>query len=133
MHKYLLNNTEVCMQWTYFGTTPSMPAHLVMVMITSMHFFPSCGTDRVHIWRNPNSDDIQFAERVSNKVIMKLKFEWFRNLKIPKLQVVAIPEFRNDINMNFGLVAIRETSIIYNENLHSIAHKIEAAWSITVW
>ncbi|XP_029670087.1 glutamyl aminopeptidase-like [Formica exsecta] len=64
MHKYLLNNTEVCMQWTYFGTTPSMPAHLVMVMITSICFF-------------------------------------------------------------------RETSIIYNENLHSIAHKIEAAWSIT--
>ncbi|XP_029675869.1 aminopeptidase M1-B-like [Formica exsecta] len=86
------------------------------------------------MWRNLNTDDIQFAERVSNKVLMKLKFEWFKSLKkvkIPKLQLVAIPGFRNDINMNFGLVAIRETSIIYNENLHSIAHKIEAAWSIT--
>ncbi|XP_029665619.1 glutamyl aminopeptidase-like [Formica exsecta] len=130
--KYKLNNTEICMQWTYFDTTPSIPAHLVMVMISSMHFFPNYGKDNIYIWRNPYSDDIQFAERVSNKVIMKLKFEWFKSLKklkvkIPNLQLVAIPGFRNDINMNFGFVAIRETSIIYDENLHSVAHKIEAA------
>ncbi|XP_029680867.1 glutamyl aminopeptidase-like, partial [Formica exsecta] len=130
IYKHKLNNTETCMQWTYFDTTPSIPAHLVMVMISSMHFYPNNGIDKDYFWRNPDSEHVQFAERVSNKIIMKLKFEWFKPLKkmkVPKLQLVAIPGFRNDINMNFGFVAIRETSVIYNENLHSVAHKIEVA------
>ncbi|KAL6422725.1 hypothetical protein ACFW04_010746 [Cataglyphis niger] len=103
---YKLNDTEECMQWTYFSVKSFIPAHLVII-ISPIHYFPGCGTDRIHFWQNPNSDNIKFAERVSGKVIMKLKFEWFRKMKMRKLQLIAIPNFRNDINMNFGLVAIR--------------------------
>ncbi|XP_050463390.1 glutamyl aminopeptidase-like isoform X2 [Cataglyphis hispanica] len=127
---YKLNNTEECMRWTYFGIKSFLPAHLAII-ISPINLFPGCGTDRIHFWQNPKSNDIKFAERVSNKVIMKLKFEWFRKMKIPKLQLIAIPNFRNNINMNFGLVIIRDTNIFYNENLHSVTHKIEVARLIT--
>ncbi|KAL6422728.1 hypothetical protein ACFW04_010746 [Cataglyphis niger] len=127
---YKLNDTEECMQWTYFSVKSFIPAHLVII-ISPIHYFPGCGTDRIHFWQNPNSDNIKFAERVSGKVIMKLKFEWFRKMKMRKLQLIAIPNFRNDINMNFGLVAIRDTNIFYDKNLHSVAHKIEMARLIT--
>ncbi|XP_029157631.1 aminopeptidase M1-like, partial [Nylanderia fulva] len=40
---------------------------------------------------------------------------------------VAIPNFHDKGTIVFGLVLYRETDIIYNKNLYSIAHKIEVA------
>ncbi|CAL1676416.1 unnamed protein product [Lasius platythorax] len=122
----LLHNVETYFQWTHFDTTPEMNAHLVVVMLTPL--FRSSGTNRIHMWRIPYcAKHIKFAQRIANKVMMKLKFEWFRKLEIPELQLVTISDFQNDTNMNFGLVTIRETNIIYDENVHSVAQKIEVA------
>ncbi|CAL1676412.1 unnamed protein product [Lasius platythorax] len=126
VYKPKLHNIETNMQWTHFNTTPAMYAHLVMVILSPLLHRSS--TNRIDMWhRSYCAEHIKFAQRIANKVMMKLKFEWFKKLEVPKLQLVAIPYFRNDTNMNFGIVIIRETNIIYDENVHSVAQKIEVA------
>lgn len=109
---------------THFNTT-AMDAHLVMVVLSSLLH---TSTNGIHMWhRLYCAEYIKFAQRIASKVVMKFKFAWFKKLEVPELQLVAIPDKRNDIDVHSGLVLIREMSIIYDENVHSIAQKIEVA------
>ncbi|XP_072752778.1 uncharacterized protein [Anoplolepis gracilipes] len=121
-----MHENETYMKWTCFNTTPPMSTYIVTVVISSTDVIKfETKKSRIIIWRRPDLDHMEFAEMIATKTMTKFKHEW-KELKIPKVQFVAIHSLLYD-NENWGLLLNRETDIIYDENLDSVAHKIEVA------
>ncbi|XP_072749168.1 thyrotropin-releasing hormone-degrading ectoenzyme-like isoform X2 [Anoplolepis gracilipes] len=118
--------TETYMKWTCFNTTPPMSTYIVTVVISSTNVIKfETNKSRIIIWRRPDLDHMEFAEMIATKAMTKFEHEW-KELKIPKVQFVAIHSLPYD-NENWGLLLNSETDIIYDKNLHSVAHKINIA------
>ncbi|XP_029672009.1 glutamyl aminopeptidase-like [Formica exsecta] len=115
--------TETHMKWTYFDITPAMSTYIVTLAITPINALYNFRIGRIILWRRPELQHMKYAQMVANKVMLEVKWG---NLKIPTVQFVAIYGLLYD-NQNWGLVLNRETSIMYDENLHSVAHKINVA------
>ncbi|XP_072744847.1 glutamyl aminopeptidase-like [Anoplolepis gracilipes] len=124
--KHEVHETETYMKWTCFDTTPPTSTYVVTVVISSADVYKfETIESRIIIWRRPESDHMEFAEMISTKAMIIFEYKWTK-LKIPKVQFVAIQSLLYD-NENWGLVLNRESNIIYNENIDSVAHKIEIA------
>ncbi|XP_072750367.1 aminopeptidase N-like [Anoplolepis gracilipes] len=124
--KHEMHETETYMKWTCFNTTPPMSTYIVTLVISSIDFFKfEAEHSRIIIWRRPELDHMQFAEIIATGAMIILRHKW-TELKIPKVQFVAIQSLLYD-NENWGLLLNRETDIIYDKNLDSVAHKIKVA------
>ncbi|XP_072754356.1 aminopeptidase Ey-like [Anoplolepis gracilipes] len=119
--------TKADMKRTFFKITPEMPTYLVTVVISSVRFICDKNkTDRAIIWHRPElQHELKFALMVANKTVTLFEWKW-KNLNISTVQIVAINGLPYD-NIKWRLVLNREIDIIYDENLHSVAHKIEVA------
>ncbi|XP_072750378.1 aminopeptidase N-like [Anoplolepis gracilipes] len=124
--EHKMHENETYMKWTCFNTTPPMSTYIVTVVISSTDVIKfESKKSRIIIWRRPDLDHMEFAEMIATKTMTKFEHEW-KELKIPKVQFVAIHSLLYD-NENWGLLLNRKTDIIYDENLDSVAHKIEVA------
>ncbi|XP_072754641.1 aminopeptidase N-like [Anoplolepis gracilipes] len=124
--KHEMLETETYMKWTCFNTTPPMSTYIVTVVISSAELIKfETKKSRIIMWRRPKLDHMEFTEMIATQTMMLYEFEW-KELKIPKVQFVAIHNLLYD-NENWGLLLNRESNVIYNENLDSVAHKIEVA------
>ncbi|XP_072753456.1 aminopeptidase Ey-like isoform X1 [Anoplolepis gracilipes] len=117
--------TKSHMKWTFFKITPEMPTYLVTVVISSGTLvYDKYETDKVIVWHRPElQQEMKFALMVANKTMTLFEWKW-KKLNILTVQFVAIYGLPYN-NQSWGLVLNREIDIIYDENLHSVAHKIE--------
>ncbi|XP_072749354.1 aminopeptidase N-like [Anoplolepis gracilipes] len=124
--KHEVHETETYMKWTCFNTTPPMSTYVVTVVILSADVYKfETIESRIIIWRRLELDQMEFAEMIATRAMITFEHEW-KELKIPKVQFVAIHSLLYD-NENWGLLLNSETDIIYDKNLHSVAHKINIA------
>ncbi|XP_072745099.1 aminopeptidase N-like [Anoplolepis gracilipes] len=121
-----IDKTETYMKWTCFHTTPPMSTYIVTVVITPADFLKiETNQSKIIIWRRPELDHTEFAKMIATRAMSKFEHEW-KELEIPIVQFVALHSLQYD-NENWGLLLNSETDIIYDENLDSVAHKIEVA------
>ncbi|XP_072751782.1 aminopeptidase N-like isoform X2 [Anoplolepis gracilipes] len=124
--KHEMHETETYMKWTCFNTTPPMSTYVATVVFSSADVYKfEMIESRIIIWRRLESDHMKFAEMIATRAMITFEHKWTK-LKIPKVQFVVIHNLLYD-NENWGLLLNRETDIIYNENLDSVAHKIKVA------
>ncbi|KAL6444220.1 hypothetical protein ACFW04_001860 [Cataglyphis niger] len=123
---YEENETKIYMWTSYFDISPAISTDIVTLVITPTRF-SYFRTDKIIFWRKENEfhKDILFALIVAKEIISQYEVKWGK-LKIPVVQFVAIFGLLYD-NQNWGLVLNRETNIMYDENLHSVAHKMKVA------
>ncbi|KAL6444230.1 hypothetical protein ACFW04_001866 [Cataglyphis niger] len=119
------NETEIQMWTSYFDISPAISTDVVTLVITPTSF-SYFRTDKIILWHTDKlHKDMQYALMVAKEIMSQYEVKWGK-LKIPVVQFVAIFGLLYD-NQNWGLVLNRETNIMYDENLHSVAHKIKVA------
>ncbi|KAL6444225.1 hypothetical protein ACFW04_001862 [Cataglyphis niger] len=122
---YEENETKIHMWTSYFDISPAISTDVVTLVITPTRF-SYFRTDKIIFWHtNKLHKDMQYALMVVKEITTQYEVKWGK-LKIPVLQFVAIFGLLYD-NQNWGLVLNRETNIMYDENIHSVAHKIKVA------
>ncbi|XP_050466711.1 glutamyl aminopeptidase-like isoform X2 [Cataglyphis hispanica] len=120
------NEKEIYMWTSYFIISPAISTDVVTLVITPTPF-SYFRTEKIIFWQKEDKlhKNIQYALMVTKEIMSQYEVQWGK-LKIPVVQFVAICGLLYD-NYNWGLVLNRETNIMYDENLHSVAHKIKVA------
>ncbi|XP_011250719.2 aminopeptidase N [Camponotus floridanus] len=78
------------------------------------------------VWSR-DSSQISFAQNVIGQISRSFKNDFENWEKISITQHVFMPGLRHNAIEKLGLVLYRETDVIYDEELDSLAHKIEVA------
>ncbi|XP_029176635.1 endoplasmic reticulum aminopeptidase 1-like [Nylanderia fulva] len=127
-----MRNTEIDknnLVWKHFGTTPAMSPHLAKMVVSNYLFLHDNKTENIKMWyRYKSKFYMEFAKNVVKNFMLHI------DKNIPKYSKMilhvthaAIPNFYDKSDTVFGLVLYRETDIIYDKNLHPVAHKIQVA------
>nr|MBP6042213.1 aminopeptidase [Candidatus Saccharibacteria bacterium] len=131
--KTILGNTPIKSQsadgerlTTVFETTPKMSSYLLAFVVGDLARL-SGKTKRgveVNVFAIPdNANQLPFSLEVAIKSL-----DWYENYfgidyPLPKLDMVAIPEFASGAMENWGLVTYRETAMLFDETKSSLAGK----------
>ncbi|XP_029176633.1 aminopeptidase N-like [Nylanderia fulva] len=127
-----LRNTEIDknnLVWKHFGTTPAMSPHLVKMVVSNYLFLHDNKTENIKMWyRYKSKFHMEFAKNVVKNFMLHIDKNIPKYSKmISHVTHAAIPNFYDKSDTVFGLVLYRETDIIYDKNLHPVAHKIQVA------
>ncbi|XP_012223166.1 aminopeptidase N-like [Linepithema humile] len=117
------NATNEKLRWTYFNSPLKLPTHL---MAFAMINFPRHFSNNIisMYCRDDVKNDVTFAWNVITKITDYFILQ--RKLLI-KVNYVLIPNFPDDGLSNWELIFYRETAVVCDEKLDSIAHKIKVA------
>lgn len=91
------------LMWTHFHTTPPLSTYQVSIVITN--FYRVHVTMTVSLWCAKCSKQhyIKFAQQVMKNITLHLESE-FKEIKIPKIDHVAIPNFPYNSISKWGLI-----------------------------
>ncbi|XP_029169211.1 endoplasmic reticulum aminopeptidase 2-like isoform X2 [Nylanderia fulva] len=116
---------EYKMLWTHFATTSAMSPYLIRMIVSNFLSRIDNDNRNIEMWcNNKYGFYMKFAINFAENITLFLKNEWNSNVKVTH---VAIPNFHDNDIIDFGIVFYKDTDIIYDKNLHSIAKKIEVA------
>ncbi|XP_025268234.1 glutamyl aminopeptidase-like, partial [Camponotus floridanus] len=128
--------THDIMMWTFFHKTPMISIDSVAFLVSGFRrsILSKNKAIRSSIWFRPQSEPhLEFAKTViiSASVYMR-KWNILRNktaledssvLFESKVDHVAIPDLRKEIEQTFGFIFYREADITYNEELDPVVYK----------
>ncbi|XP_077269183.1 aminopeptidase N-like isoform X2 [Temnothorax americanus] len=111
------------MVWTRFQTTDKISLYQIAVVLTDLERISN-----TTVWCRQNvKQQIKFAQQVAENATLYLK-GMFPDGQFPsKVDHVVVPGFRDEGLEIWRFVFYRETAIIYEEKLDSIAWKFEVA------
>ena len=111
-------------QMLIYQTTPVMPTYLLCFVIAELECLK--GRDKngvpIGIWTTPgNKEQGRFALEVAKHTLPYFS-EWFGiPYALPKLDMVALPDFASGAMENWGLVTYRETALLVDAKNSSAA------------
>ncbi|KAL6429126.1 hypothetical protein ACFW04_008124 [Cataglyphis niger] len=126
-------DTKNHMIWSIFHITPAMPTYLIAIMISDYNGNPYANKyikKNANIWcRQLSAQYIKFARNVAKDVKQHFNsmFELKSSKKKSTVKHVVIPGFQDDGMENWGLIFYRETDIMYNKKIDTLARKIKVA------
>ena len=120
-----------------FETTPPMSTYLVAVVVSD---FESRVNGRYSVWSNPLvAHQLDYSLSVMAPVIDFFEKKLGHKYTLPKMDMVALPDFTSGAMENWGLLTFRETNMLYDKKALSslpakqsirnvIAHEITHQW-----
>lgn len=129
--------------WDHFEETVPMSTYLVAYTINDFEYRESVVkmTDDVvfRIWaRRDAIDQVDYAKYVGPKVLKFYEDYFDIKFPLPKMDMIAIPDFSAGAMENWGLVTYRETALLYSPMVSSsssqhrvasvIAHELAHQW-----
>ncbi|XP_050449677.1 uncharacterized protein LOC126850576 [Cataglyphis hispanica] len=142
-----LNQTEITvMKWTHFNLTSMIPTYLVAFLVTSNDAYEVTKLPKeiipneiipneINIWCRANLvPHIQFAKSVIADVISFFDENMVAKEHLEEMltmQHVLIPNLPHNSIKKWKLIFYRETSVVYDNEVDSITHKIGIAHLIT--
>ena len=118
-------------QSTKFNTTPKMSTYLFAFVVGDLHSVSTKtkGNIEVNIWANKNHElsKLDFALDVAKRSIEFFEDYFDVKYPLPKMDLVAIPDFSSGAMENWGLVTYREICLIVDPNNASISQKQQVA------
>ncbi|EZA50169.1 Aminopeptidase N [Ooceraea biroi] len=118
---------EHSMVWSHFNTTPVMSTYIIAIVIFDFTHIHNVNKT-INVWfRPPLISQVTFANDVANRAVQYLV--QYTNISeiVPKTDHIAIPHFSVEGMENWGLIIYNEARIIYDENIHFVIHKQDAA------
>lgn len=109
----------------YFESTVRMSTYLLAFIVSD---FKSVGTPEFSVWsREEVISTAAYALEIGPKILAF--YETFFNVKypLPKMDMVAIPDFSAGAMENWGLITYRETALLYDERYSSTINKQSVA------
>ncbi|KAL8166503.1 hypothetical protein V2J09_008002 [Rumex salicifolius] len=114
----------------YFEETPIMSTYLVAVVIGLFDYLEDHTNDGVKVrvyCQVDKASQGKFALDVAVKTLELYKNYFAVPYPLPKLDMVAIPDFAAGAMENYGLVTYRETALLYDEKHSAAANKQRVA------
>lgn len=122
--------------WDHYEETLKMSTYLVAFVVSDFHYI-SKGI--FSIWAKPSSlAQANYSLEIGPKILKY--YEMFFGIKypLPKVDMVAIPDFSAGAMENWGLITYREPVLLYEEGIsskfnkqraaHVVAHELAHQW-----
>ncbi|XP_043263410.1 putative aminopeptidase-2 [Colletes gigas] len=107
--------------WEDFGQSIPMSTYLVAFMISDFKYL---GGNSFKVWARPDAiDQARYAMSIGPKALDHLSKLFKQEYQIPKMDMVAVPDFSAGAMENWGLVTYRESRLLYDGNTTSDAAK----------
>ncbi|XP_011631440.1 aminopeptidase N-like isoform X1 [Pogonomyrmex barbatus] len=122
--------------WDVFEQTIPMSTYTVAFVISE---FESLEVDNFRVWARPSAlDQAEYSLDIGVAVLDALNNIFQLPYFLPKMDMVAVPDFKAGAMENWGLVTYRETAMLYDEKESSalaqqrvatvIAHELAHMW-----
>nr|CAB3449347.1 unnamed protein product [Digitaria exilis] len=114
----------------YFQESPIMSTYLVAVIVGIFDYVEDFTTDgtRVRVYTQVGkSAQGKFALEVALKTLVLFKEYFAVPYPLPKMDMIAIPDFAAGAMENYGLVTYRETALLFDEKHSAAANKQRVA------
>ncbi|KAG0454695.1 hypothetical protein HPP92_023987 [Vanilla planifolia] len=114
----------------FFQESPLMSTYLVAVVVGLFEFVEAYTTDGTHVrvyTQVGKSSQGKFSLDVAVKTLELYKEYFAVAYALPKLDMIAIPDFSAGAMENYGLVTYRETALLYDECHSAAANKQRVA------
>ncbi|KAL6604594.1 hypothetical protein ACP70R_043021 [Stipagrostis hirtigluma subsp. patula] len=114
----------------YFQESPIMSTYLVAVIVGIFDYVEALTTDgtRVRVYTQVGkSAQGKFALEVAVKTLILFKEYFAVPYPLPKMDMIAIPDFASGAMENYGLVTYRETALLFDEKHSAAANKQRVA------
>ncbi|KAJ8681954.1 hypothetical protein QAD02_017746 [Eretmocerus hayati] len=126
-----------------FQTTPKMSTYLVAIVVSDFESEGSFNGERSYrVWGNPVAKkykQLKYALEVMDSSVSFFEEKFGIPYELPKMDMVALPDFRSGAMENWGLLTYRETGLLYNHEYVSpvtskqsirnvISHEITHQW-----
>jgi len=113
-----------------------MSTYLVAFVISD---FDSFGDVGFKVWSKPSTiNQTKYALKIGTEALDLFKKKFNENYPLPKMDMIAIPDFAGGAMENWGLVTYRESRMLYDEKESSaiaqqnvasvITHEITHMW-----
>ncbi|EDV28938.1 uncharacterized protein TRIADDRAFT_20075 [Trichoplax adhaerens] len=117
-------NTENNMVAVKFAKSVNMSTYLIAFAVVDYHYLER-RQGSVHIRTWAPADKINYTEVALNASVKILPY--YRKLfgiayPLPKLDLIAVPDFSAGAMENWGLITFRETSLLYNPKVGTISN-----------
>lgn len=117
----------------HFNTTPIVSTYLIAFIIGEFEFIETKTDDGVLIRCFTTEGDVEkgkYALNVSKKCLSLFTKLFKISYPLPKLDLIAIPDFAAGAMENWGLVTYRLTALLFEEGKSSIASKQRVAYVV---
>ncbi|TVU06229.1 hypothetical protein EJB05_49430, partial [Eragrostis curvula] len=117
----------------YYEESPLMSTYLVAIVVGSFDYIESSTSQgtKVHVYTQVGKcNQGTFALDVAVKSLDLYKDYFGTPYPLPKLDMIAIPDFAAGAMENYGLVTYRETALLYDELLSSASNKQQVAITV---
>lgn len=111
------NNTAEWV-WDYFQETPPMSTYIVGFTISDLNYITlnsSFGGPEIKLW-GPEADlpYYQYALEVANEILPFMENYFGMKFPLPKLDMIAVPNFGKAAMENWGIISFRYVMHIYH-------------------
>uniref|UniRef100_A0A182QC88 Aminopeptidase n=1 Tax=Anopheles farauti TaxID=69004 RepID=A0A182QC88_9DIPT len=115
-----------------FDTTVPMSTYLVAYSVNDFAYreAPAAGPDDVtfRIWaRRDAIDQVEYAADVGPRVTRFYEDYFHQKFPLPKIDMIAIPDFASGAMENWGLITYRETALLYHPSVSTASSKHRVA------
>ncbi|KAL2747896.1 putative aminopeptidase-2 [Vespula maculifrons] len=108
-----------------FKTTVPMSTYLVAFAIFDFH---SLEVGRLAVWTRPDMiHQAHYASKIGSNTLTYMTNLFQQQYELPKMDMVAVPDFSAGAMENWGLITYRESRLLYNENESSIVSQQNVA------
>lgn len=120
------SDTKDGRRFTAFETTPMMSTYLLAFVVGDLSKLTARTKNDVEVnvfATHENKDRLQFSLDVGVRCLEYFEDYFDIHYPLPKLDMVAIPEFAAGAMENWGLVTYRETAMLFDESQSSLTTK----------
>uniref|UniRef100_A0A182PL06 Aminopeptidase n=1 Tax=Anopheles epiroticus TaxID=199890 RepID=A0A182PL06_9DIPT len=115
-----------------FNTTVPMSTYLVAYTVNDFEYREAMtsepGDVLFKIWaRRDAIDQVDYARDIGPKVTRFYEDYFHKKFPLPKIDMIAIPDFASGAMENWGLITYRETALLYHPNISTASNKHRVA------
>lgn len=108
---FLFSNTTIEWVWDHFEQTPPMSTYIVAFTISDLKYITMNSTTdgpEIKLW-GPEGDltYYQYALEVANEILPFMEGYFGMKFPLPKLDMLAIPNFGKAAMENWGIISFR--------------------------
>uniref|UniRef100_A0A182K329 Aminopeptidase n=1 Tax=Anopheles christyi TaxID=43041 RepID=A0A182K329_9DIPT len=115
-----------------FNTTVPMSTYLVAYSVHDFEYREAMSSEAgdvvFKIWaRRDAIDQVDYAREIGPKVTRFYEDYFHQKFPLPKIDMIAIPDFASGAMENWGLITYRETALLYHPNISTASNKHRVA------
>ncbi|XP_071443368.1 uncharacterized protein [Hetaerina americana] len=113
--------------WDHYEETPKMPTYLVAFVVSNFKS-RKAKAQEFRVWaREEYIHDAEYSLEIGPKVLEVMHNITLTEYPLPKMDMIAIPDFNGGAMENWGLVTYRESVLLFNNETSSSANKQRTA------